>query len=200
MALFNENELIEKGRKAVMRANAGSHYTKDARTIMNESAKRASIFSEFDIFLSHSYLDANLIAGLKEDISEMGYSVYVDWLEDSQLDRNKVSKETADILRKRMKQCKCLFFATSENSELSKWMPWECGYFDGFKGKVAICPIAKSGTRHEYNRQEYLSLYPYIQKDRPKNGGAQTLWIHESRAQYIRFALWLNGEQPFERK
>lgn len=199
MALFTASDLISKGQRFVIRANASSYRTKDASTILNESARSESTSREFDIFLPHAYLDANLVTGLKADIEEMGYSVYVDWIQDSQLDRTKVDKATADILRSRMKQCKSLFFATSDNSSSSKWMPWECGYFDGVKGKVAICPIVMQGTQSEYTGQEYLGLYPYIQKDKLKGGTSPTLWVHETRTKYVIYSKWLTGQQIVER-
>ena len=129
----------------------------------------------------------------------MGYSVYLDWIQDSQLDRTKVDKATADLLRRRMKQCRSLFFGTSDISPSSKWMPWECGYFDGVKGKVAICPIVMQGTQNEYTGQEYLGLYPYIQKDKPRDGVSPTLWVHETRTKYVIYSKWLTGQQPAEK-
>lgn len=199
MALFTASELSSKGQRFVMRANASSRLTKDAGTILDESARSEPTSSEFDIFLSHAYLDANLVTGLKIDIEEMGYSVYVDWIQDSQLNRTKVDKETANRLRSRMKQCKSLFYATSDNSSSSKWMPWECGYFDGVKGRVAICPIVMQGTHYEYKGQEYLGLYPYIQKATPQGGTSPTLWVYETRTKYVIYRKWLQGSQPIER-
>ncbi|EIK0773732.1 toll/interleukin-1 receptor domain-containing protein [Vibrio parahaemolyticus] len=143
----------------------------------------------FDIFLSHSYLDKETVLGLKNYLANRGYSVYVDWIDDKELDRSKVSEETADRLRKRMKQCSSLFFATSTNSSSSKWMPWECGYFDALKGKVVILPITKNyETRFE--GQEYLSLYPYI------DATSQTLWVNDPTSGYCSFGEWLDGKSP----
>lgn len=50
---------------------------------------------------------------------------------------------------------------TTENYQKSKWMPWELGYFDGSKGKVAILPMVDS-IAHSFDGTEYLGLYPYI--------------------------------------
>jgi hypothetical protein len=42
-------------------------------------------------------------------------------------------------------------------------MPWELGYFDGFRpGHVAILPLVKA-TGAGFNGQEYLGLYPYVE-------------------------------------
>ena len=41
-------------------------------------------------------------------------------------------------------------------------MPWELGYFDGIRGKVAVCPITYSSS---FEGREYLGLYPIMEKD-----------------------------------
>ena len=126
-------------------------------------------YDEFDIFLSHSYADKEIIPSLKKELEKMGYTVYVDWITDKLLSREEVTKETAKVLQKRMQQSKCLFFATSENSPSSKWMPWELGYFDGIKNKrVAVLPISKQNNAFSeyFKGQEYLGLYCWVLKDK----------------------------------
>jgi hypothetical protein len=116
--------------------------------------------NNFDIFLSHSYEDAEVIAGLKILIEKEGLSVYVDWIEDAQADRSKVTAATAEMLRQRMRRCRFLLFATSKVSPNSKWMPWELGYFDGLRqSRVGILPIVQSDGEL-FSGQEYLGLYP----------------------------------------
>src|SRR5262245_6777159 len=67
---------------------------------------------DFDIFMSHSYEDVEVIGGIKAIIEQNGLSVYVDWIEDAQMNRGQVTPETADTLRKRMAHCKFLLYAT----------------------------------------------------------------------------------------
>jgi hypothetical protein len=122
-----------------------------------------SLSTTFDVFLSHSILDAQVILGVKSLLEAEGLSVYVDWVEDAELDRSRVTVRTADMLRTRMRHCSSLIFATSSNSSNSKWMPWELGYFDGFKpGFVSILPLVQS-RYDDFRGQEYLGLYPYIE-------------------------------------
>ena len=130
-----------------------------------KSKKYVTSLDKFDVFLSHSYDDREYIPALKDKIeNDFGYKVYVDWMEDTQLDRSRVSKETAEHLRKRMKQCQYLFFVTSSSSSNSKWMPWELGYFDGLKsGNAAIMPLLDN-ENGSFNGQEYLGLYPVVEK------------------------------------
>jgi len=95
----------------------------------------ASIESNFDILMSHSFEDAEVILGVKILIEGARLRVYVDWIEDGQLNRGKVTKRTAKILRQRMAHCNILLYASSNQSPRSRWMPWELGYFDGLKGR-----------------------------------------------------------------
>lgn len=44
-------------------------------------------------------------------------------------------------------------------------MPWELGYFDGYKpNKIGILPIRQNPEGY-YTGQEYLGLYPKIEKN-----------------------------------
>lgn len=120
--------------------------------------------TEFDIFLSHSSEDADVIAGIKAMLQREALSVYVDWLEDPQLDRSRVTTATADQLRARMNHCRYLLYASSTASGRSKWMPWELGYFDGRRpGRVGILPLVRS-PGDSFSGQEYLGLYPTIER------------------------------------
>jgi hypothetical protein len=116
--------------------------------------------TSFDIFLSHSYEDAEVIAGLKVLIERENLTVYVDWIEDAQADRSRVTPATADLLRQRMRHCRVLLYATSKASSSSRWMPWELGYFDGMRpDSVGILPVVQTSDT-SFSGQEYLGLYP----------------------------------------
>jgi len=151
-----------------------------------------------DIFLSHSYLDKELILGITDYLEKMGYVVYVDWKQDQQLSRDNVTKETAQVVRGRITQSKSLFFATTEAAKDSKWMPWELGYMDGQKGKSAILPVSPIETSSDkYKGQEYLGVYPYITGSNDTSGKPR-LWVHEDAETYVMFEAWLGGKQPYK--
>lgn len=154
---------------------------------------------KFDIFLSHSYLDREEVYGLYRELTEMGYKVYVDWVVDSHLDRKNVTKETAELIRERMKSSSTLLLAISTNAEMSKWMPWELGFVDGNTGRCAIVAVSKDNlTLNTFNRVEYLKLYPYIDRV-TDTSGKMKLWVNDERDTYIDFDLWITGENPFKR-
>lgn len=191
MALFTEDELEKSGRSHTI------ELSKSANAIVLEE-RNQPLEKTYDIFLSHSYLDKYKVLGIKDILNKLKYTVYIDWIEDEDLDRRKVNKKTAELIKHRMKNCKGMFFATSVNSYNSKWMPWECGYFDGLKQKVAILPVSIS-HQSIFNGQEYLGLYPFVDKMKD-NEGNETIWINDDAEAYVNLTKWLEGVKPIKRK
>lgn len=147
--------------------------------ILAEEAANVRGFESFDVFLSHSVHDAELILGVKVLLERRGYSVYVDWDTDKELDRSNVSPKTASVLRSRMQQSKSLIYVATDNASSSKWMPWELGYFDGLrKGGVAILPLVDSETER-FRGQEYLGLYPVVRKDFYSDGVKRDVFVED---------------------
>ncbi|MCE9555392.1 MAG: toll-Interleukin receptor [Planctomycetes bacterium] len=182
--------------------------TKAAADILKEDTVIIPMDFEFDIFLSHSYHDAQVnmkrLLGIKAIMEELKYSVYVDWIIDN-MSRETVTSQTASTLRRRMFHSRSLLFATSQTSHQSKWMPWELGYKDGQSsdggdlGRVAILPLAQAKGYADYEGQEYLGVYPYV--DRTKDtDGVLSLWVNEDANTYISFDSWLQGKKPYKRK
>ena len=170
---------------------------KEARTLLEEAVADQTTEREYDIFLSHAIVDAddNDILGTKSLLEDFGYTVYLDWLEDPQLDRSQVSRRTAETLRRRMNCCKSLFYAVTPNSRISRWMQWECGYFDGRKSRTAIFPITRLRQEY-YSGVEFVGLYPYVDQALDRYN-QQRLWINRSSKIYVPFQDWLNGKEPF---
>lgn len=131
-----------------------------------------------------------MILGLRTVLKDLGYRVYVDWVDDPELDRSNVDEETAKRLKLRMSAASSLFYVTTDNAKLSKWMPWECGYFDALKEKVAIFPIAKEQAT-TYQGQEYLGLYPYCLKGKSLFG-EDVLRNQKPNKGYTVFDNWVN--------
>jgi len=170
-----------------------------AQTFLNESKESQKLFSlDFDIFLSHSSEDVVEVIGLKLLIEDLGYSVYIDWINDPELDRANVTKRNAGILRDRMNQCSTLLYAFSDNSSSSTWMPWELGYFDGLKGLVAVLPVSND-AKAEFKGNEYLGLYPYIDFATPRNEESDVMWVNETTDTYVMYKDWITGRKPFKR-
>lgn len=156
--------------------------------------------NQFDIFLSHSFLDREEVLSLVQLFNKCAYSVYVDWIYDYQLDRNSVSTKTAELLRKRMNESRGLAYLATGNSTNSKWCPWELGYFDGKSGNARCCilPILNYSS-YSYQGQEYLGLYPYLQYEKYANRDAYDFWVHEQNSsKYVTLRSWLLGSNPID--
>lgn len=155
------------------------------------SAQNVSEHKEFDIFLSHSFLDRDEVQGLYQELTDFGYSVYVDWIVDPHLDRSNVTKESASLVRKRMKCSKSLLLAISVNASMSKWIPWELGYVDGNTNRCAIIPVSKERIPPKsFEGKEYLSLYPFIKKLPVRETNEDILWVIEAEYSYSQFDRW----------
>ena len=172
--------LLESQVRTAAKAAARSVYV-STESLLRES--RDTSRTAFDVFLSHSRLDSELILGVKVVLESAGRTVYVDWVDDPQLDRSKVSASTANSLRARMRQSKALFYVQSGNASVSRWMPWELGYFDGYSGNVAVLPVVKSATEG-FKGEEYLGLYPYVDVT------GSTVYIHRNAYDYKSFSAW----------
>jgi hypothetical protein len=186
MALFIESTIRQRAQAEVRKTG----FVKKAEQLIVEASAAYTAAKTYDIFLSHSVRDAELILGMKGTLEDLGYSIYVDWIEDPQLDRSKVTPATADKLRQRMNSSKSLFYVTTANSDASKWMPWECGYFDGKKEKAAIVPVQKSSTDNTFAGQEYLGLYPYVVKQ-ANTKNQEMLWVRKSSSRYTDYDTWV---------
>lgn len=184
MALFVESEIRNRAQ-IELRKPAYSAKSAD-RVLLEVSRSYPPLGRPYDIFLSHSYKDAQLIVGMKATLEDLFFTVYVDWIDDPQLDRSQVTVATADKIRERLLASNTLLYVTSQNAEASKWMPWECGYFDGKREKVAILPIMPTPTGNTWSGREYLGLYPYVVNERG-------LQIRKNAYTYIDFREWMSA-------
>ena len=183
MAYVTESRLRARAQRATR------SLFKSATARLNEQALAKA--AHFDIFLSHSIKDSDLVDGARLELEDKGYTVYVDWVVDARLDRSAVTAETAAVLRGRMLQCDTLIYMHTENSPKSKWMPWELGFFDGAKGgRVSVMPVVKNKD-DDFTGQEYLGIYPttdFTSDTSPKK--IEPLWVQRSENEYASFKDW----------
>ena len=167
---------------------------KTARMLVEASTQEFASHKNYDVFLSHSIADAEIILGVKLLLEDKGLKVYVDWIEDSKLDRSKVNAATAEILRHRMRSCKSLIYVHSTNSGQSKWMPWEIGYFDG---KHVGHPVTQS-EQNDFDGQEYLGLYPNVEEGIISfSSAAKSLKVRSSATQTRDWSTWVARPRDF---
>ena len=171
MTLLTEEVVRARARKE---ANI---LRKSTEALLNEAAGPDATF---DVFLSHSSNeDREILLGVKSLLEDEGLTVYVDRYSDPQLSPDRVTAETAAILRKRLRASSGLLYAYSVHSTASRWMPRELGFFDGINRPVYILPVIPSAGA-AFPREEYLGLYPCIERGTlGLVGGARLFFLRE---------------------
>lgn len=173
MAFLSQVEMRARGERVLARQQV---IGKTARAFLAE-ATSFDPDTTYDIFLSHSIRDQALVTGVADRLKRAGFSVYVDWIDDAQLDRTAVTPENAERLRVRMRQCRSLLYLATENASRSKWMPWEVGFFDGLdEGVIGVLPVLDD-PKEEFQGMEFLGLYAVV--DVRPAGTGHALFIKE---------------------
>lgn len=186
MALLTETEV--RGRAAritTLRKSA-------AREILTEAA---SADARFDVFLSHSSNEPEeILLGIKGYLEDAGLSVYVDRYTDPWLLPEHVTQETAETLRGRLRASQSLLYVFSSHSKLSRWMPWELGFMDGAGRRVGLAPVVQT-ARNTFDGEQYLGLYPYLDRATISGQNTWALWINRNAHAYTEYADWVHGRK-----
>ncbi len=112
---------------------------------------------KYDLFLSHSSLDSDLLLKLKSILNHSNVNVYVDWVSDRDaLKRELTNVNTANTIIERLKASKALLYIHTEASQSSKWTPWELGFFHALKDKICIY------NPNNIEKAPYLEIYPTV--------------------------------------
>ena len=112
---------------------------------------------KYDLFLSHSSFDSELLLSLKSVLNHSNVNVYVDWVSDSNaLKRELTNVNTANTIIERLKSSKALLYIHTQASQNSKWTPWELGFFHALKGKICIYNL------DNIEKAPYLDIYPIV--------------------------------------
>jgi hypothetical protein len=150
-----------------MKARARKPVATVRPSAMSTSRPKKALDRDYDVFLSHRAMDHKLVTELNDYIEqELKFEAYVDWKDSrKELDRRKVSEETAAYLRKIMRHARSLIFVVSANTPASKWMPWELGFFDGRQSSRRIGVYLPDDVPSLPRGQEYLGMYRVLRKN-----------------------------------
>lgn len=152
---------------------------RDIGTIIKEQSQRPG--RTYDIFLSHSSSDKEIVTGIYAILTSNNLEIFVDWIESPQSHRREVSGKNAEWIRKNMNNSKSMLVIDSENAEESKWICWEVGSFDGQNtGPIGILRLNSSSPKA--SGREFLELYPEISLDQ-----AGTFFVNEAPRKRVEF-------------
>lgn len=193
-------------RRAEIRARAQRRARSMGASVaeaLNRAARQRQ--SRYDIFLSQTIRDAEIVLGVYDLLTSAGYVVFCDWIATPDLDRSQVTPANAAFIRATMGISDTLLFLDTKGSVQSLWMCWELGWFDGERGLVAILPVLAEGERY-YRGREFLGLYPYVEIDedgslkvvRPVVAGRGGIMMFESPNSRS-FESWRSDPRDFMR-
>lgn len=192
MAYLTETQVLERASRVTDRMQ------KTASLVLESISAPAD--DTFDVFLSHSSAESEkILRGIKMMLEDCGLKVYVDKYCDPQLSPDKVTLDTADILRNRMRHSNTLLYVYSHHSKKSRWMPWELGFFDGLKGAVGVIPVTLN-QEETFKGEEYLNLYPYVDEALVEGSSETRLWINKSKMVYASFDKWAKGTEKIRKQ
>jgi len=161
--------------------------------------------ANYDIFMSQTIRDAEIVLGVYDLLTEMGYSVFCDWIAAPEADREAVTPASAACIRAVMATSASLLFLDTDGAAQSLWMCWELGWFDGQNGHVAVLPVL-AGDQQYYRGREFLGLYPYVEIDeggrlkvvRPAATNPHGVTLFEA-PNSTTFDRWKNKDEGFMR-
>lgn len=170
--------------------------TLSAKITLNESTILGRAESKYrkSTFLSHSSKDKTYLTAVITFLENYGADVYVD-NGDTRLPE-RPSKITAEILRETINELRRFIIFVTHNSKDSRWIPWELGLGDAFKGpsSIALLPASESAYSQDWANQEYLGLYQRIVYG-TLQGFSEPVWfVHdhiENKGTELR--TWLTG-------
>ncbi|MEO1137833.1 MAG: toll-Interleukin receptor [Pseudomonadota bacterium] len=193
-------------RQTAIRARAQKR-AKSEGVSVDEALRSASQRrnSRYDIFLSQTIHDAEIVLGVYDYLTSKGFVVFCDWIDEPNADRNEVTPANAPFIRETMEKCDTLLFLDTESADQSLWMCWELGWFDGGCGPVGILPVLKDDQRY-YRGREFLGLYPYFEEDshgelkvvRPVVTSPEGMMIFEA-PNSRKFETWRESSQDYMR-
>ena len=114
---------------------------------------------KYDIFISHSYLDKDLVKSTKNALNLKNLSCYYDWTSDQDfLKRNLISDYTKEVLKKRIEQSKALILVLTHNviadGEItSEWIKMEIEHAKSVGKK--ICCLNFTNLGHQFINIEF---------------------------------------------
>lgn len=162
-----------------------SQYISDfaSRNVLNESLNRSRTFSESSIrsgsgttiFVSHKHSDLDnteLRGVLQYLIQKYGIIPYIDCMDPNM--PAQTCAETANRIKSVIGTCERFILLATEDALKSMWCNWEVGIADKTKyslDSMAILPLLeRNQNENDYIGNEYLRLYPYIEKEYTRPG------------------------------
>ena len=148
-----------------------------------------------NLFLSHQMSDLAPAKAAVNLLERHGASVYLD-VEDASLQASSPN-QIAARLRNAIRACRRLVVIVTDNTQTSRWIPWEMGIADQQFGdsRVALLPIKpQSYSAEDWTQQSYFNLYARIE---PSGAGTSPTWLVKTlQGNWVPLTQWINDTRP----
>lgn len=135
-----------------------------AEKLLNKD-KTIQKMKTYDLFISHSYLDREIVSDIVRKMNDCGLNCYVDWTADSDfLKRALVSDFTKEVLKARMKSSRKLLYLSSSNSRSSSWVDFELKYYQEEVQNDIWMIILDGDDAHDFKQIDYTKIESYFTK------------------------------------
>lgn len=146
---------LRKGKKRQSQILEPQHMTTPQELLQTLYNADFEKMKEFDVFISHSSENKELIHSLMQAMNKERKVCYIDWIADrEQLRREMTCQETAEVIVNRIKQSKVFIYILTKECIASKWSPWELGYAYALNKPICIYQLEEIDKF-----PEYLGLY-----------------------------------------
>jgi hypothetical protein len=147
--------------------------------------------ASYDIYLAISNLEPEIIIGATLSLEDCGFSVCLDHYRELQNIQRRITRENAKALSQIIDRCNGMIALTTSAKPDSGWLNWECGYFEGKRGRVAILPITPLSAEI-YRGEGVLGVYPFVTRYQNQNQKALLVVKFSTRA-YCTLSNWFAG-------
>jgi TIR domain len=113
---------------------------------------------QYDVFLSHSTKDHEMVLSLVSKLNALDQVVYVDWISDKEdLDRQKANDDTSQVLIERISASRCVLLMRTLNSDQSPWTAWELDIAVANKKRVCIYDLEEKSPA-----PDFVTMHPNL--------------------------------------
>jgi hypothetical protein len=152
----------------------------DSPYVSDENVNLAKSLTYKNLFLSHSLVDVKHTKWALGILEQYGARVYID-VRDASLNNIGVV-DIASRLRTVIRECKRLVTLVTENTQTSRWIPWEMG--------------PSINASELWARQEYFALYPRIEREYSPSYNKYSYVVHLPRGGTCSLTDWLGRSKP----
>lgn len=184
MPTFSLSDIRTRSRLAILPGKTAESSLEDAEL---EAVNKRSA----SVYLSSQGVDAEIVYGALMTLGDFGIISRLSPSMPGKTDSTQIDRDHQEKRLNVMSDCRGLIYLTTTAKSESLWLPWECGFFEGRKQRIAIFPITPTNS-DVYRGVNYLGMYPFIAQYQSQHQRS-TLVVKFGAKVYCTLDTWLDG-------